>query len=199
MQGDKYGSATADRANRFIVSNDVPDTAGFDQLHDNVAANAGQANAVVIAGTSRPIEHPCKGGGGGIRTTHTHTTRIIDTTPGLHLLEALEDAERSAKLAHVTQQLSNLRKLAKGEVFHLELASIGDKSFLASLAANVFPLVDSIGANDQEVADLFEALGGGYDAHFARGDIAAHVPKPQGVAQAVRFILSKHDNLSRVL
>lgn len=53
-QGDKYGSATADRANRFIVSNDVPDTAGFDQLHDNVAANAGQANAVVIAGTSRP-------------------------------------------------------------------------------------------------------------------------------------------------
>lgn len=114
-------------------------------------------------------------------------------------MEALEDDERSAKLAHVTQQLSNLRKLAKGEVFHLELASIGDKSFLASLAANVFPLVDSIGANDQEVADLFEALGGEYDAHFARGDIAAHVPKPQGVAQAVRFILSKHDNLSRVL
>lgn len=64
------------------------------------------------------------------------------------------------------------------------------------IAAELFPVVHSAGLNEQELADLFEALGGAYDEHHihragltGQAPGSKDVPVPAMVERALRFVM----------
>lgn len=133
---------------------------------------------------------------------------------GLHMMEPLPPAARSAALADIA---AALRARSSSFAVHLELASSADAGYMRAIAEALFPLVDSVGFNEQEAAFLFGALGGsfggdaaaagagaGADASTAvpgiaaRGDIAGHAPAPAAVAALLRFIFERFPSLTRL-
>jgi ADP-dependent glucokinase len=91
---------------------------------------------------------------------------------GLHLLQEQSEQYRVARVAAVKERLS----LIKPDVaIHLELASIGEAAFLRHLAETLLSDVDSLGLNEQELGDVYKALGGKQHAPaaFARAERAA--------------------------
>jgi len=90
---------------------------------------------------------------------------------GLHLLESENGEFREARL----NDLARFVKLIDRNVpIHLELASMADKNFFQSLVTTLFPLVDSVGLNEQELSFLTVALDG---PHRTDGDLRQWPPE----------------------
>jgi ADP-dependent glucokinase len=115
---------------------------------------------------------------------------------GLHMLEPLPPAKRNAALSSLVLALS----MRKGSyVVHVEVASSAEPEWMASVARALFPLVDSVGFNEQEAAFLYEAVGGTWGGEAGeRKDVAGSFPRAVPVASLLRFLLETFPNLSRL-
>ena len=90
---------------------------------------------------------------------------------GLHLLESEETEFRMQRVTDLAHYL----KLVDSKVpIHLELASMVDKDFLKALVTAIFPLVDSVGLNEQELSFITVALDG---PHSTDGDLRQWPPE----------------------
>jgi ADP-dependent glucokinase len=113
---------------------------------------------------------------------------------GLNQLEALAPAEREARLRDVRSALSDLPPTVP---IHLELASMADETFAYKMAATLFPLADSFGLNEQELAYLFESLGGLYSDYGTSAEaLTGKVPDVHAVTSALEFVLQRADEWS---
>ena len=82
---------------------------------------------------------------------------------GVHLLQEQESAAfRSQRLADVRRHLSTT---PSATAVHLEYASIGDADFVREVTEELLPAIDSLGCNEQELGDMYRALGGAAIAH----------------------------------
>lgn len=74
---------------------------------------------------------------------------------GFHLMDGQDKDKRSVEWDHITKYL----KLVKNVRFmHVELASIGNREIYKEIADNVFPSVNSLGLNEQELGALYHVL-----------------------------------------
>ncbi|KAA0152040.1 hypothetical protein FNF29_04154 [Cafeteria roenbergensis] len=137
--GETWRKAVAPRANRFIVTQDsgLSETASLDALLDIVEES----------------------GSGSVPLTFEGFPADAVVVAGLHMLEQLPEAEWRAKLSHIAHRV---RVLPFGISAHLELASVATPRFMEAMAAGPLSSADSLGMNEQELADLFEAVGGAY-------------------------------------
>ena len=76
---------------------------------------------------------------------------------GSHLLESLEVSERNIRLDVLVKALTSV---PSNIAIHLEIAGVGDPTFLRQMAEKLLPLVDSIGLNEQELGALYQVTGG---------------------------------------
>ena len=114
---------------------------------------------------------------------------------GLNQLEALSVEERGARLQDVRSALSELPPALP---IHLELASMADAVFVKKMASTLFPLADSFGLNEQELAYLFESVGGRYsDFDFGPEALTGKVPTLRAVTSTIAFVLQRADEWSR--
>lgn len=130
----------------------------------------------------------------GMHELHQTVISSIDVDAvvisGFHLLHS-QELSREEEHATLTRAQSQLQELS-GIPIHLECASIARVELIQKIAQMIFPLVDSIGLNEQECMALYEALGGGYaDVGFTRKDLVGDVPRPDALTKVVMFIL-KH-------
>ena len=76
---------------------------------------------------------------------------------GLHLLEQLDEAVWRGKIKELVNHLSGV---SANIPIHLELASTASLELLATLAQEIFPIVTSLGLNDQELLSVSKASKG---------------------------------------
>jgi ADP-dependent glucokinase len=126
---------------------------------------------------------------------------------GLHMMEPLSSEVRVQRIGEIAAALK-----ARTSPFsvHLELASSADPAYMRAIVAALFPLVDSVGFNEQEGAFLYEALGGAFRSGSGRSaadaqseigspaDITGHAPNAAAVAALLRGILERYPALSRL-
>lgn len=79
---------------------------------------------------------------------------------GAHLMQGESTDFKRKRLVDVAGLLGNIP--ARTPV-HSELATIGDLDYLRDLAAATFPLIDSLGLNEQELLSLAKAVGANFD------------------------------------
>jgi len=90
-----------------------------------------------------------------IENKQDHIDLVVIT--GLHLLERENPDYRTKRIATVVNRI----QLLKPQItLHFELASIADLSFLSELANSIFPFVDSLGLNEQELGFLYYSVQG---------------------------------------
>lgn len=106
---------------------------------------------------------------------------------GLHLLQERPRDFRSARVAAVRAQLDAVPHAVRT---HLEFASIGERAFTAELARSLLASVDSLGFNEQELGDLYAALGG----HLWPAERFAQAPRDI-VVPALVFLFELSDAL----
>lgn len=146
-QGESWRSEASPRANRFIVTQDqgLSDIRPLRDVIDAVlASRAGSAS-------------------GGFDAD-------VLVVAGLHMLEQLPEAEWRAKLDTVSAWL---RDVPDDVAVHVELASTASRAFMEHLAATTVAQADSVGMNEQELADIYESVGGTYTAD----PLAAYEPE----------------------
>lgn len=143
-KGETWREAAAPRANRFIVTQDsgLSETASLDALLDIVEES----------------------GSGAVPLTFEGFPADAVVVAGLHMLEQLPEAAWRAKLSHIANRV---RVLPFGISAHVELASVATPRFMEAMAAGPLASADSLGMNEQELADLFEAMGGIYASEEA--------------------------------
>ncbi|XP_065070330.1 ADP-dependent glucokinase-like isoform X2 [Rhopilema esculentum] len=90
---------------------------------------------------------------------------------GLHLLESEDEEFRYTRIKDLAKHLQLMN--AKIPI-HLELASMVKVDFLQLIAYEIFPLVDSLGLNEQELAFITVALNG---PHRKDGDLRQWPPE----------------------
>ena len=76
---------------------------------------------------------------------------------GLHLLEGQTEEIRKTKLEDLRH---HLRTISEDTPIHLELASMTSPKLMEDIAYMIFPMVDSVGLNEQELAFLSLSLNG---------------------------------------
>ena len=76
---------------------------------------------------------------------------------GLHLLEGQADDIKKQKIESLRH---HLKDISSSTPIHLELASMTSTEFMRDIALNIFPMVDSVGLNEQELAFLSLSLNG---------------------------------------
>jgi ADP-dependent glucokinase len=132
---------------------------------------------------------------------HLRKTTINNRTPydvfvasGLNQLEALTPVERNGRLRAVR---SAIYELPEAMPVHLELASMSDPSFVKSMAATMFPVADSFGLNEEELAFTFESLGGWFvDDTLTTKMLTGKIPNVNAVVEAIEFLLKMGDEWS---
>ena len=77
-------------------------------------------------------------------------------------LQILESAPAEARTAAIAALVASLSALPLATAVHWECASCVERGYVATLAQHLLPFCDSVGFNEQEAADLFEAMGGEY-------------------------------------
>jgi len=77
---------------------------------------------------------------------------------GLHLLEGETADFRLNRLKNVVSFIGDSSQISQDSRVHLELASVGDSSFMKELVTSLLPTVDSLGLNEQELASSYFAL-----------------------------------------
>lgn len=104
---------------------------------------------------------------------------------GLHLLEGQSDAVKNEKIERLRQ---HLHTTSPSVPIHLELASMTSQEFMRNIAQQIFPLVDSIGLNEQELSFLSLSLQGpgGHD------ELLQHPPEIGMYTQLVQGVKLCH-------
>ena len=126
------GQPLTPRANRFIITADALNSAGIAAAIGDTFAAASVAGAHAV---------------------------VIS---GLHMLEPLGAGARRGALADVAIALAAAAGSPNAPPVHVEMASVADVHFAGELARAVLPFASSFGCNEQELATLYEALGGRY-------------------------------------
>lgn len=110
---------------------------------------------------------------------------------GFHMMEGLQSETRDQRLDQVVALLSQL-----SVPVHLELASMTDPGFMQRIAHKVFPLVSSLGLNEQELLFLSRSVGGPH-SDLSWTEVGAASPAAVGVASDVlRWILHRFGAVS---
>jgi ADP-dependent glucokinase len=110
---------------------------------------------------------------------------------GLNQLEALSLSERSERLRAVR---SAIYELPLTLPVHLELASMSDPKFVQQMAATMFPVANSFGLNEEELAFTFQSLNGIFSTDKLTVDmLTGKVPNVDAVVEALEFLLNKAD------
>ena len=99
---------------------------------------------------------------------------------GLHMLEGEADAVRDTRLTDVKSFLRTV-----DVPIHLELASMANEPFVARIADTVFPYIDSLGLNEQELELLARAAGGPHPSLTT-----SDTPLTAGVAETLFWALN---------
>lgn len=68
---------------------------------------------------------------------------------------------------------------------------MGDSSLLPTMINAVLPLVDSLGLNEQELADMYIALDGKFTKELRKENLIATVPDPDTVAKAIKHVFKE--------
>ena len=77
---------------------------------------------------------------------------------------------------------------------HLELASMSDPLFVQQMAATMFPIANSFGLNEEELAFTFDSLHGSFSTKGMKTDmLTGKTPDVDAVVEALAFLLSKAD------
>ena len=90
---------------------------------------------------------------------------------GLHLLESQNEQFRKKRLQDLAMHLNTIKRKVP---IHLELASMVKQDMMQAVVHTIFPLVDSIGLNEQELAFLTVSVGG---PHRTDGDLRQWPPE----------------------
>lgn len=99
---------------------------------------------------------------------------------GLHMMEGLGPSARDQRLDQVVALLSQL-----SVPIHLELASMTDPVYMERIAEKVFPLVSSLGLNEQELLFLSQSLGGPHSEFSSWSEVGASSPSAVRVSSDV--------------
>ena len=99
---------------------------------------------------------------------------------GFHMLEASDDDTREKRTEEIISQISLFERRVP---VHLELASMGDSSFIEMIAHKAVPFFDSLGLNEDELGHLYVALGG---ERLSLQNF--HSPNVSTVEEAIHFI-----------
>ena len=115
---------------------------------------------------------------------------------GLHLLEGQLSEYRSNRLQNLHSYILNSNTIPLSVPIHLELASIGDFSFMKQIFLHIIPYVNSLGLNEQELFTLYSSLGG---SNYSINQFKE--PSIRTVIDTIRFVLLKLDtkNVTRYL
>jgi ADP-dependent glucokinase len=105
----------------------------------------------------------------------------------LHLLQEQPRDFRSARVAPCAAPRHSCRIAVRT---HLEFASIGERAFTAEVARSLLASVDSLGFNEQELGDIYAALGG----HLWPAEQFASAPRDI-VVPALVFLFELSDGL----
>jgi ADP-dependent glucokinase len=102
----------------------------------------------------------------------------VAVVSGLHLLAGLPFEVQERQVKAVVQGLSTI---SASVPVHLELASMADRKLMALVVHNVFPYVDSLGLNEQELNATILAL----DTHLGPGVTPSD---PRGISSALEAL-----------
>jgi ADP-dependent glucokinase len=120
---------------------------------------------------------------------------------GLHLLEMWPSHNQESRLKDVVSKVLGREQMKT--LLHVELASMTSTELLSNIVNGVFPYIDSIGLNEQELTFLYEGMGGVFKDSasipagdfvdcraFLKSDITSNPPNIQAVANALSYILN---------
>uniref|UniRef100_A0A8C6TPJ8 ADP-dependent glucokinase n=1 Tax=Neogobius melanostomus TaxID=47308 RepID=A0A8C6TPJ8_9GOBI len=101
---------------------------------------------------------------------------------GFHMMEGLQPEARTSAWTRSESGLTRSEPLSVP--VHLELASMTDPEFMRHIAHKVFPLVSSLGLNEQELLFLSRAVGGPH-SDLSWTEVGVSSPAAVGVASDV--------------
>lgn len=120
---------------------------------------------------------------------HFHPDLLV--LSGFHMMEGLQAEAREQRLDTVVALLSDL-----SVPVHLELASMTDPGFMQLIVHKVFPLVSSLGLNEQELLFLSRSLSGPH-SDLSWTDVGVSSPAAVTVATDVlQWILNRFGSVS---
>lgn len=108
---------------------------------------------------------------------------------GAHLMQGESDDFKRKRLVDIAGLLGNIPAITP---VHSELATIGDLNYLRDLAAATFPLIDSLGLNEQELLSLAKAVGANFDFD--------HIPSKPGIPTAsdlLHWLMQTYTSITR--
>mmetsp|Transcript_23440 Transcript_23440/g.32756 ORF Transcript_23440/g.32756 Transcript_23440/m.32756 type:complete len:487 (-) Transcript_23440:1027-2487(-) len=155
-KGAQWGTATSPRANRFIMHSDRTNSRmeSMEPFHEDL-----------------------------LTLTQQHQPLDLLVISGLHLLDGQPAEYRQQRLNVVLGLFSNATVLPLTVPTHVELASIGELSYIEQLMDTLVPHSDSLGLNEQELGSVYKALGGNkYQASDFKD------PKVETVLEAIQMI-----------
>lgn len=107
---------------------------------------------------------------------------------GLHMMEGLGQAARDKRLDQV---VALLLVLSERVPIHLELASMTDTVYMKHITEQVFPLVSSLGLNEQELLFLSRSVGGPH-SDLSWPEVGVASPVAVGMASDVLQWVLQH-------
>ena len=173
QKGESWGGLTSPRANRFIV------------VHDEYNSHMrGLESMGPVVRHESEQDGPFK----------------AFIASGLNQLEPLQAGIREVRLQAVWGQLKAINTKTP---IHLELASMADRSFLRRMFDTLVVYGNSLGLNEEELAMLYEVLGGTYvetaakatARTFTKDMLTGKVPDPRAVGLAIDYVLAHADTL----
>ncbi len=122
-----------------------------------------------------------------------HLGSLSSFSPDLLIVTGINIAESQPtdfRTKRIMDIATSLRQVPESTPIHLELASFAEDSFLKDVVAHLFGCADSTGLNEQELADLYESMGGSYTHGFDRDDATGQRVKNVPSVAAVSFMLA---------
>uniref|UniRef100_A0A8C3J5B8 ADP dependent glucokinase n=1 Tax=Calidris pygmaea TaxID=425635 RepID=A0A8C3J5B8_9CHAR len=114
---------------------------------------------------------------------------ILEYQAGLHMMEGQSKEMRQRRLMEAVASISDI---PMDIPIHLELASMTDQDFMSNIVHQVFPLVNSIGLNEQELLFLTQSASG---PHASLASWSG-VPDVGVVSDILFWILKEHGKMA---
>lgn len=108
---------------------------------------------------------------------------------GAHLMQAEEREFRMRRLAEVSEVLG---AIPSSIPVHGELATVGDLTYLQELGEAMFPQIDSLGLNEQELVSMAKSFNADFD--FTRIPAKPSVPV---ASDLLHWLIEKFSSLTR--
>ena len=108
---------------------------------------------------------------------------------GAHLMQGEEEAFRRERLEDIARVLDSIPRSIP---IHWELATIGDLAYLLDLGEAIFPRIDSLGLNEQELVSFTKSAGA--DVDFTRIPPKPGIPV---VSDLLHWLLQSYSPLGR--